>query len=251
MGLFRTSNKRSGDTDVLAAATPLKDIPAPTEVPLDNEVVHNTGNENVDGSKFFRDQTYFGDSTAYVSIKSNGDIIKKSAGSTSLTTYSLPSGGGTFAMKSDFNNIIATSGTLGTVKVGDGLNIDQTGVLSITDDESFFRYKITTPETTTSTTSATDDTISVTLKNSAVNTVSAGSGTDYIIMTFPDKKQGYARDFFVRLVLTGTDVPTISCCEPSGGGAVEFDVDDDSWQNIDLGVNLLMFTETAQLNSNS
>ena len=141
---------------------------------------------------------------------------------------------------------VAASGTLGAVKVGTGLDIDQNGVLSVTDDESFFRYKITTPETTTSTTSATNDTISVTLKNSAVNAVSADSGTDYIIMTFPDKKQGYARDFFVRLVLTGTDVPTISCCEPSGGGAVEFDVDDDSWKDIDLGVNLLMFTETAQ-----
>lgn len=135
MGLFKILNKRSGDTDVLAAAMPLKDIPAPSEIPFDSEVVHNTGNENVDGSKFFRDQTYFGDSTAYVSIKSNGDIIKKSSGSTALTTYSLPSGGGTFALKSDVDGKADASHTHSSIESPNGihaLELSNSGTATIT-----------------------------------------------------------------------------------------------------------------------
>lgn len=107
------------------------------------------------------------------------------------------------------------------------------------------RYAIVVPTATTSTTDSADDTISATLQDRAVNVVEAGSGVDYVNLTFPASEQGYARDFFVRLVLTGTDVPAVSFSE-TGGGDVEFDVDDDSWAEIDLGVNLLMFTETSQ-----
>lgn len=107
------------------------------------------------------------------------------------------------------------------------------------------RYAIVTPVVTTSTTDSADDTISATLQDRAVNIVEAGSGVVHVNLTFPASEQGYARDFFVRLVLTGTDVPAVSFSEP-GGGDVEFDVDDDSWAEIELGVNLLMFTETSQ-----
>lgn len=107
------------------------------------------------------------------------------------------------------------------------------------------RYAIVTPTVTTSTTDSSNDTISATLQDRAINIVSAGSGIDYVNLTFPAYEQGYARDFFVRLVLTGVSVPMVTFSEP-GGGDVEFDVDDDSWTEIDLGVNLLMFTETSQ-----
>lgn len=107
------------------------------------------------------------------------------------------------------------------------------------------RYAIVTPTVTVSTTDSADDTISATMQDRAVNVVEAGSGVNYVNLTFPASEQGYARDFFVRLVLTGTDVPAVSFSEP-GGGNVGFDVDDDSWAEIELGVNLLMFTETSQ-----
>ena len=50
---------------------------------------------------------------------------------------------------------------------------------------------------------------------------------------------------FIRLVVTGESVPTLSFTE-SNGEAVSFDVDDDSWAEIEQGVNILMFTDTAE-----
>lgn len=86
---------RSGEPEVRAAAMPLKTIPAPCAIPLDNEVVHTSGNENIYGIKFFRDQVYVGDSTSYTSMKSNGDFLKKLSGGSTVYTYSLPVTGGT------------------------------------------------------------------------------------------------------------------------------------------------------------
>lgn len=126
-----------------------------------------------------------------------------------------------------------------------------TNVSSFTNDAGYLtshqelRYAIVTPTVTVSTTDSSDDTISAVLQDRAVNVVEAGSGVDYVNLTFPASEQGYVRDFFVRLVLTGDSVPAVSFSE-HGGGDVEFDVDDDSWAEIELGVNLLMFTETSQ-----
>lgn len=104
------------------------------------------------------------------------------------------------------------------------------------------RYAIVTPEQTTSGT-----TVSVTLQDHAVNVVELASTVTAATFTFPAVSSGYARDFFVRLVITG-DVPTITFQE-SGGASVAFDADDDSWSDIEQGVNLLMFTETNQPSS--
>ena len=95
-------------------------------------------------------------------------------------------------------------------------------------------------------------TVSATLQDRAVNAVTLASTVTAATFTFPAPVAGYARDFFVRLVIEGSTVPTISFLE-SGGGSLEdaFDADDDAWAEIEPGVNVLMFTETSQEGSAS
>ena len=83
------------------------------------------------------------------------------------------------------------------------------------------------------------------LQDRAVNTVTLGSGVESAVFKFPQKQQGKARDFMLRLVITGSDVPEIGFVEPDGT-EVAFDADDDSWADIEQGVNLLMFTDTQE-----
>ena len=83
----------------------------------------------------------------------------------------------------------------------------------------------------------------INLTDRAVNKVTADGSLNYIQFVFPEKKAGKSRDFFLRLVITGETVPTLSFDEPNGG-SVSFDVDNDSWADIEQGVNILMFTDT-------
>ena len=83
----------------------------------------------------------------------------------------------------------------------------------------------------------------INLTDRAVNKVTADGSLNYIQFVFPEKKEGKSRDFFLRLVITGETVPTLSFDEPNGG-SVSFDVDNDSWADIEQGVNILMFTDT-------
>ena len=83
----------------------------------------------------------------------------------------------------------------------------------------------------------------INLTDRAVNKVTADGSLNNIQFVFPEKKEGKSRDFFLRLVITGETVPTLSFDEPNGG-SVSFDVDDDSGANIEQGVNILMFTDT-------
>lgn len=85
----------------------------------------------------------------------------------------------------------------------------------------------------------------INLTDRAINKVTADDSLCSITFIFPEKKKGVSRDFFVRLVITGETVPTISFVEPNGD-AVSFDVDDDSWAEIEQGVNILMFTDTEE-----
>ena len=64
-------------------------------------------------------------------------------------------------------------------------------------------------------------------------------------MTFPEKITGKVRDFFVRLVVTGSSAPELSFQETTGV-APTFDTDDDSWADIEPGVNIILFSETNQ-----
>lgn len=85
-----------------------------------------------------------------------------------------------------------------------------------------------------------------TLADRSINEVTAASAVTSITFTFPARQTGQARDFFIRLVIQGETVPTLYFNEPDGGGAVAFDADDDSWADIESGVNILMFTDTAE-----
>ena len=104
------------------------------------------------------------------------------------------------------------------------------------------RYALVEPDL-----AASGTTVSATLQDRAVNAVTLASTVTAATFTFPAPVAGFARDFFLRLVIEGSTVPTISFLE-SGGGSLEdvFDADDDAWAEIEPGVNVLMFTETSQ-----
>jgi hypothetical protein len=86
---------------------------------------------------------------------------------------------------------------------------------------------------------------SINLTDRAINKVTVDDLLSSITFIFPEKVEGKSRDFFLRLVITGETVPTLLFVEPNGG-AVSFDVDDDSWSEIEQGVNILMFSDTEE-----
>ena len=85
----------------------------------------------------------------------------------------------------------------------------------------------------------------INLTDRAVNKVTADGSLNHIQFVFPEKKAGKSRDFFLRLIITGETVPTLSFSEPNGD-SVSFDADYDSWADIEQGVNILMFTDTEE-----
>jgi hypothetical protein len=85
----------------------------------------------------------------------------------------------------------------------------------------------------------------VTVAPYSITEVTVDDSVSELTFVFPEKTKGQSRDFFVRLVVTGETPPTLSFIEPNGD-AVSFDVDDDSWADIEQGVNILMFTDTAE-----
>ena len=107
------------------------------------------------------------------------------------------------------------------------------------------RYSIVSPVLTYSTTSAANDTAAATLNDRAINDVTLGSSIAYATFTFPATVTGKARDFILRLTLTGETVPTITFRE-AGGAAVSFDANDDAWAEVEQGVNVISFTDTSE-----
>lgn len=107
------------------------------------------------------------------------------------------------------------------------------------------RYSIVSPTLTYSTTTTTNDTVAATLNDRAANNVTLGSDVAFATFTFPATVSGKARDFILRLTLTGETVPTITFRE-SGGAAVSFDADDNAWAEVEQGVNVISFTDTNE-----
>ena len=85
----------------------------------------------------------------------------------------------------------------------------------------------------------------VTVEPYSITEVTVDDSVSSLTFVFPEKTKGQSRDFFVRLVVTGETPPTLSFVEPNGD-AVSFDVDDDSWAEIEQGVNIFMFTDTDE-----
>ncbi|MBO7685757.1 MAG: hypothetical protein J6V72_05205 [Kiritimatiellae bacterium] len=111
------------------------------------------------------------------------------------------------------------------------------GTLALTAD---LRYNLN-PITIASSGAAT-----ATLADLSTNIIVAAADVTSITFTFPPRQTGKMRDFFIRLVIQGTTVPTLYFNEPDGGGAVAFDADDDAWADIEPGVNIMMFSDTAE-----
>ncbi len=105
---------------------------------------------------------------------------------------------------------------------------------------SNFYYKLVSPEISGI------SSISVDLEDKAINALTVDDGVLSATINFPPKRNdSYARDFFVRLTVIGLNIPTFIFQEPDGS-SVAFDVIDNEWANIERGVNILMFTETAK-----
>ena len=111
------------------------------------------------------------------------------------------------------------------------------GTLALTAD---LRYNLN-PITIASSGAAT-----ATLADLSTNIIVAAADVTSITFTFPPRQTGKMRDFFIRLVIQGTTVPTLYFNEPDGGDAVAFDADDDAWADIEPGVNIMMFSDTAE-----
>jgi hypothetical protein len=148
---------------------------------------------------------------------------------------------GDYAVKSDMS-----------VTPGTGANADKATIqlktgtsATVLTEHQDLRYTMVTPTLSISTTDNSDDTAAVQLQDRAMNQVTLGAGIAYATLTFPANETGKARDFFVRLTITGSDVPTIYFKE-QGGASVAFDVDDDSWAEIEQGVNVMMFSDTSE-----
>lgn len=85
----------------------------------------------------------------------------------------------------------------------------------------------------------------VKLQDRTSTEVTVDDSVSSLTFTLPEKIVGKSRDFFLRLIVTGETIPTLSFVEPNGD-SVSFDVDDDSWAEIEQGVNILMFTDTGE-----
>lgn len=83
------------------------------------------------------------------------------------------------------------------------------------------------------------------LQNHAVNNITIFSGTTSALMEFPLSSAGTARDFFVRLNVEDATGLSVYWQEPDGS-TPSFDATNDSWNDIQTGVNVMMFMETAQ-----
>lgn len=97
------------------------------------------------------------------------------------------------------------------------------------------RYRLVTVSVSGSGSSA-----SAALEDRAVNTVNVGSSVTALSLVFPAASTGYARDFLLRLVVSGTNAPTITLPQTA---TVEFG--NDYADSITTGTNLVLFTEVA------
>jgi len=109
-------------------------------------------------------------------------------------------------------------------------------------DKSETRYTMVEPSVEEG---SAPDYMECTLQDKSMNAVTLGNDVSQCTFFFPQKTQGVARDFFLRLSITGSTVPTLLFKEQDDS-SVAFDVDDDSWAEIEQGVNVIMFSDTKE-----
>lgn len=88
----------------------------------------------------------------------------------------------------------------------------------------------------------------VTLVNNAINILTL-STSDPLTIKFPSPSNNYARDLFLRLIVTADTAPMITW-QPEDNEALEFESDNEDWGTVELGINVYMFTETFRENNN-
>ena len=96
------------------------------------------------------------------------------------------------------------------------------------------RYSFASPTPTVSGTAAT-----VTCEDRAINDFTVATGITSLTITPPAAVTGRARDFFCRVTLTDSSLPTVTL----SGGTI--DIGSTEVAGMTQGVNLLMFTEIA------
>jgi hypothetical protein len=98
----------------------------------------------------------------------------------------------------------------------------------------YVRYSFASPTPTVSGTSAT-----VACDDRAINDFTVATGITSLTITPPAAVTGRARDFFCRVTLTDSSLPTVTL----SGGTI--DIGASEVAGMTQGVNLLMFTEIA------
>jgi hypothetical protein len=112
---------------------------------------------------------------------------------------------------------------------------DGTGAFSFGSDLNNLRYAFAAPTPTVSGTSAT-----VACEDRAINDFTVATGITSLTITPPAAVTGRARDFFCRVTLTDSSLPTVAL--PTGQTV---DIGQSEINGMTQGVNLLMFTEIA------
>ena len=111
---------------------------------------------------------------------------------------------------------------------------DGTGVFSFASDLNNLRYSFASPTPSVSGTAAT-----VACEDRAINDFTIATGVTSLTITPPAAVTGRARDFFCRVTLTDSSLPTVTL-----SGAT-IDIGATEVAGMTQGVNLLMFTEIA------
>ena len=111
---------------------------------------------------------------------------------------------------------------------------DGTGAFSFGSDLNNLRYSFTSPTPSVSGTSAT-----VACEDRAINDFTVATGITSLTITPPAAVTGRARDFFFRVTLTDSSLPTVTL----SGGTI--DIGATEVAGMTQGVNLLMFTEIS------
>lgn len=192
--------------------------------------------ENFSRIKLYSLKIYSGDTLVrdFVPVRSgfDGGLLDKVSG-----TFFGNAGSGAFVLGQDVNPHVPTespafTGTPTAPTAAAGTNTTQIATTAFVQTEA--RYALTAKTPTVSGTSAT-----VACDDRAINDFTVATGITSLTITPPAAVTGRARDFFCRVTLTDSPLPTVTL----SGGTI--DIGETEVAGMTQGVNLLMFTEIS------
>lgn len=83
------------------------------------------------------------------------------------------------------------------------------------------------------------------LKNNAINKIVAQT-SDTIYLKFPDPESSIGRDFVVKVVVSSEEPPSVVFLKNDKDESIGFEAEDESWADLELGINYYSFTETER-----